>query len=107
MKDFVLNLLNGFFTSIITFMIITVVPLPSLPYNLEKIIIFAAIASVIGFIILRKKPLSQLVGTVIGGILAGFVIFNYGVHITDYVTNSFIGAIIVGVLGTVTKFVGV
>ena len=107
MKDFVLNLLNGFITSVMTFLIIMFAPLPSLPFNLEKIIIFAVIASVIGFIILRKKPLSQLVGTVIGGVLAGFVIFNYGVYITDYATNSFIGAIIVGVLGTVTKFIGV
>jgi len=99
--------LNGFITSVMTFLIIMFAPLPSLPFNLEKIIIFAVIASVIGFIILRKKPLSQLVGTVIGGVLAGFVIFNYGVYITDYATNSFIGAIIVGVLGTVTKFIGV
>ena len=107
MKDFVLNLLNGFFTSIITFLIIMFAPLPPLPLNLEKIIIFAVIASVIGFILLRKKPIAQLVGTVVGGILAGFVIFNYGIYITDYATNSFIGAVIVGVLGTVTKFVGV
>ncbi len=82
-------------------------PLPSLPFNLEKITIFAIIASVIGLIILRKKPLVQLVGTVVGGVLAGFVIFNYGLQITGLATNSFIGAIIVGVLGTVTKFVGV
>jgi len=106
MKDFVLNLLNGFFTSVITFLIIMFAPLPSLPFNLEKIVIFAVIATVIGFIILRKKPIAQIVGTVIGGILAGFVIFNYGVRITDYATNSFIGAIIVGVLATVTKFFG-
>lgn len=82
-------------------------PLPTLPFNLEKIIIFAVIASVIGFIILRNKPLVQLVGTVIGGILAGFVIFNYSYYITDLATNSLIGAIIVGILGTVTKFIGV
>jgi len=107
MRDFVLNLLNGFFTSVITFLIIMFAPLPSLPFNLEKIIIFAVIASIIGFIILRKKPLVQLIGTVIGGVLAGFVIFNYSFYITDYFTNSFIGAIIVGVLGTVTKLFGV
>ena len=107
MKDFILNLLNGFITSVMTFLIIMFAPLPSLPFNLEKIIIFAVIASVIGFILLRKKPIAQLVGTIIGGVLAGFVIFNYGVQITGYATNSFIGAIIVGVLGTVTKFVGV
>ena len=107
MKDFILNLLNGFFTSVITFLIITFVPLPSLLFNLEKIIVFAVIAAIIGFIILRKKPLSQLIGTIIGGVLAGFVIFNYGLYITDYVTNSLIGAIIVGVLGTVTKFIWV
>lgn len=107
MKDFVLNLLNGFLTSIITFMIITFIPLPSLPYNLEKIVIFTIIASVIGFIFLKERPLLQLAGTVAGGILAGLVIFNYGLNFADYITNSFIGAIIVGVLGTVTKFIGV
>ncbi len=107
MKDFVLNLLNGFVTSIMTFLIIMFAPLPALPFNLEKIIVFAVIASVIGFIILRKKPLAQLIGTVIGGILAGFVIFNYSVYITDYTTNSFIGAIIVGIIATLSKFLGV
>jgi len=107
MKDFVLNLFNGFFTSVITFLIVTFTPLPVLPFNLEKIIVFAVIASLIGFIILRKRPLAQLVGTVIGGVLAGFVIFNYGLHIADYVTNSFIGAIIVGIVATLSKFLGV
>jgi hypothetical protein len=107
MKDFILNLLNGFFTSVITFIIITFVPLPNLFYNLEKIIIFAIIASIIGYTFLRERPLSHLTGTVIGGVLAGFVIFNYGLNFADYATNSFIGAILVGVLGTVTKFIGV
>lgn len=106
MKDFMLNFLNGLITSTITFLIITFVPLPSLPLHLEKIIIFSIVAAIIGIIILRDKPIIHQVGTILGGVIAGFVIFNLGFP-SEYIANSLIGGIIVGIIGTLSKFLGV
>jgi len=103
--DFFLNFLTGFLTTLITFVAIQILPTFNLPFNIEKVVVFGVITLLIGLIFLRKKSMSSHIGTLIGGIIAGFIIFNYGVVITSYVINTFLGGTIVGVIGTVLKYV--
>jgi hypothetical protein len=103
-SHFYSNFINGFLTSVITFVIVQIAPLPEFPWNLDKVGIFAIVSFILGVIILRNKPLVSLIGAVIGGILAGFVIFNYGVLITDWATNIFLGGVLVGVVGTFVRY---
>lgn len=104
-SHFYYNFLNGFLTSILTFTIIQFAPLPEFPWNIDKVIIFAVVTFVIGVILFRNKPLTSLIATVIGGVVAGFLIFNYSVFITDFVVNTLIGGVLVGVFGTVLKYI--
>ena len=98
------NFINGFLASVITFVIIQLAPLPEFPWNLDKVAIFAAVSLVIGTVLFRNKPLTSLIATVVGSTLAGFIIFNYGILITDFATKTLLGGILVGVVGTFVKY---
>jgi len=104
-SHFCFNFINGFLTSILTFIIIQLAPLPEFPWNIDKVVIFAIVTFVIGVILFRNKPLTSLIATVIGGVLSGFLIFNYSIFITDFVINTLIGGVLVGVIGTLLKYV--
>ncbi len=104
-SHFILNFTNGFLTSLITFIIIQLIPLPEFPWNIDKVVIFAIIAFIIGVVLFRNKPLTSLIATVIGGIFAGFLIFNYSVFIADFVVNTLFGGVLVGVIGTILRYV--
>lgn len=103
-SHFYYNFINGFLASIVTFIIIQLAPLPEFPWNIDKVVIFVVVTFIIGAILLRNKPLTSLIATVIGGALAGFLIFNYSVFITDFVVNTFLGGVLVGVIGTLLKY---
>jgi len=103
-KQFLLYFLNGFITTILTFIIIEFVVLPELFFNLQKILIFIGITLLIGFIIFRKQPISSYIATLIGGAIASFLIFNYATFITDFFANTVLGGTLVGIFGTTFKF---
>ena len=98
------NFINGFLASVITFVIIQLAPLPEFPWNLDKVAVFAAVSLVIGMVLFRNKPFTSLIATVIGSTLAGFIIFNYGILITDFATKTLLGGVLVGVVGTFIKY---
>jgi len=100
-----LNFTNGFLTSLITFIIIQFIPLPEFLWNIDKVVVFAIVAFIIGAILFRNKPLTSLISTVIGGVVAGFLIFNYSVFIVDFVVNTILGGVLVGVIGTALRYV--
>lgn len=102
---FFLNLLNGFIATLATFVLIEMIPLPNLPFNIEKIFIFGTITLILGLFLLRNKPLTSLIATVLGGVFAGFLMYNYSPFITDFITNTLFGSALVGILGTVFKYV--
>jgi len=104
-KKFLLYFLNGFITSILTFIIIRFIVLPELFFNLEKILIFVGITLLIGFIIFRKQSITSFLATLIGGAIAGLIIFNYGPFITDFVANTLLGGALVGIIGTALEFI--
>jgi len=103
-KKFLLYFVNGFITSMLTFIIIKFLVLPELFFNLEKILIFVGITLLIGFILFRKQSISSFIATLIGGAIASLIIFNYGPFITDFFANTLLGGALVGILGTVFEF---
>ena len=104
-KKFLLYFVNGFITTFLTFIIIRFVVLPELFLNLEKILIFVGITLLIGFILFRKHSITSFFATLIGGSIAGLILFNYGSFISDFVVNTLLGGTLVGVLGTVLEFI--
>ena len=110
MKTFILNFLNGFLTTLITFIILQAliyfsIELPYLPLNLEKMAIFLCVLALLSYVILKVRKISSFVFTIAGGVVASFLIFNYSLLITDIFVNTLIGGIIVGIISTVSKFI--
>jgi len=103
-KHFLLNFLNGFLTTLLTFVIIQLLPLPNLPFNIDKVLIYGCITFIIALILLRNRPIINLIAAIVGGVLAGFLIFNYSIYITDFFVNTVLGGLIVGVIGTGLKY---
>ncbi len=103
-KHFLLNFLNGFITTLLTFVIIQLIPLPNLPFNIDKVLIYGGITFIIALILLKNRPIINLIAAIVGGVFAGFLIFNYSVFITDFFVNTVLGGLIVGVVGTGLKY---
>ncbi len=99
-----MNFLNGFLTTLLTFVIIQLIPLPDLPFNIDKVLIYGGITLILAIILLRNKPIIGMIAAVIGGVFAGFLIFNYSPLITDLLVNTVLGGLIVGVVGTGLKY---
>ena len=103
-ENFLLYFLNGFITTILTFVIIEFAVLPELFLNFQKMLIFVIITLVVGFILFRKQPISAYIATLIGGVIASFLIFNYSPFIADFFANTLLGGALVGVFGNVFQF---
>jgi len=103
-RHFLLNFINGFLTTLLTFVIIQLIPLPELPFNIDKVLIYGGITLILAIILLRNKPIIAMVSAVVGGVFAGFLIFNYSVFVTDFFVNTLLGGLIVGVVGTALKY---
>jgi len=101
---FTLNFFNGFLTTLITFIIIELAPLPEFPFNIDKGLIYGGITFILALILLRNKPIISMITAVIGGVCAGFLIFNFSAFITDFVVKTLLGGAIVGVVGTALKY---
>ncbi len=100
----ILGFLNGFLTTLLTFVIIQLMPLTELPFNIDKVLIYGVITFILALILLRNKPIISIVATVIGGVIAGFLIYNYSVHVTNFFVNTILGGLLVGVIGTLLKY---